>query len=174
MWSCSLNLLLLPGLWPPHPSAVCSILQYSNRTKPSADTWAIEPWVRVVPSFLCTSLFQSVCVQVGDDVFFLWQHEIYLWYLPGTAGPYSGPSPVDLACLRNHLLLACRYWYCGSHPQDTAVGRDRTHCSFWSIRAVVYGFSSNMRSKWVGLRRVILVFICIFYARLCFKVYAYE
>ena len=30
MWSCSLDLLLLPGLWPAHPSAVtCSILQYT-------------------------------------------------------------------------------------------------------------------------------------------------
>ena len=69
---------------------------------------------------------------------FLWQHEIYLWYLPGTACLYSGPSPVDLACLRNHLLHACRYWYCGCHPQDTVVERDRTHYSFSSIPAVVY------------------------------------
>ena len=76
---------------------------------------------------------------------FLWQHQIYLWYLPGTACLYSGPSPADLACLRNHVLHACRYWYCGCHPQDTALGRDRTHYSFSStgIRAVVYGFSSN-------------------------------
>ena len=76
---------------------------------------------------------------------FLWQHEISLWYLPGTACLYSGPSPIDLACLQNHLLHACRYWYCGCHPQDTvtAVGRHRTHYSFSSIRAVVYGFSSN-------------------------------
>ena len=44
----------------------CSILQYTKRTKPSADTWAIDPWVRVVPSFLCASLFQRVCVRVGD------------------------------------------------------------------------------------------------------------
>ena len=70
---------------------------------------------------------------------FLWQHEMYLWYLPGTACLYSGPSPVDLACLRNHLLHACRYRYCGCHPQDTAVGKDITHYSFLSIRAVVYG-----------------------------------
>ena len=47
----------------------CSILQYNKRTKPSADKWAIDPWVRVVPSFFCASLFQSVCVRVGDDVF---------------------------------------------------------------------------------------------------------
>ena len=84
---------------------------------------------------------------------FLWQHEIYFWYLPGTACLYSGPLPVDLACLRNHLLHACRYWYIGCHPQDTAVGGDITHYSFSSIQAVVHGFSSNMRSKSVGLRR---------------------
>ena len=97
---------------------------------------------------------------------FLWQHRIYLWYLPGTACLYSGllPSPVDQGCPRNHLLHAYRCWYYGCHPQDTAVGRDCTHYSFSSIRAVVCGFSSNMRSKLVGLRRNILVFICIFCA----------
>ena len=47
----------------------CNILQYIKRTKPSADRWAIDPWVRVVPSFLCASLFQSVCARVGNDVF---------------------------------------------------------------------------------------------------------
>ena len=46
----------------------CSILQYTKRTKPSADTWAIDPWVRVVPFCFCASLSQSVCVR-GDDVF---------------------------------------------------------------------------------------------------------
>ena len=97
-------------------------------------------------------------------MFFLWQRETYLWYLPGTPCLCGGPSPVDLACLRNHLLHARRYWYCGCHPQDTAVGRDRTHYSFSSIRAVVHGLSSNMRSKLVGLRRIVLVYICIFYA----------
>ena len=72
---------------------------------------------------------------------FLWQHEIYLWYLPGTVCLYSELSPIDLACIWNHLLHACRYCYRGCHQEDTAVGRDRTHCSFSSIRAVVYGLS---------------------------------
>ena len=68
---------------------------------------------------------------------FLWQHEIYMWYfLPGASCLCSEPSPADLACLRNHLLHACRNWYCGCHPQGTAVGRDRTHHSFSSIRVV--------------------------------------
>ena len=91
---------------------------------------------------------------------------LFVWYLPGTACLYSEPSPVDLACLRNHLLHACRcYWYRGWHQQDDAVGRDITHYSFSNIRAVVCGFSSNMRSKLVSLRRnITLVFICIFHA----------
>ena len=42
----------------------CSMLQNANRTKPSADTSAINSWVRVVTSFLCPSLFQRVCVRV--------------------------------------------------------------------------------------------------------------
>ena len=80
---------------------------------------------------------------------FLWQHEMYLWsFLPGNACLYSGPSPVDLACLRKHLLHACRYWYCGCHPQDTAVGRDRTHYFFSRIWAIVYGFSKEIITKY--------------------------
>ena len=67
---------------------------------------------------------------------FLWQHENFLWYLPGTACLYSRPSPADLACLRNYLLHACRDWYCGCHSKDTAVGRDRTRYSFSSILVV--------------------------------------
>ena len=74
------------------------------------------------------------CVSCGNMKF-------TLWFLPGTACLYSRPSPVDLACLRNHQLHACRYWYYGCHPQDTAVGRDRTQYSFSNVRAVVHGFS---------------------------------
>ena len=37
MWSCSLDLLLLPGLWPPH-SHLLSHTEYTKRAKPSADT----------------------------------------------------------------------------------------------------------------------------------------
>ena len=101
---------------------------------------------------------------------FLRQHEIYLWYLPGTACLNAGPSPVDLACLRNHLLHACRYWYGGCHPQDTAAGRDRTHYSFSSIHAVVYGYSSNIARQvgWFTTYDNILVFICILYATLVY------
>ena len=60
------------------------------------------------------------------------------------------------------MLHACRCWYCGCHPQYTTLERGRTRLSFSIIRAVVYGFSSNIRSKLVGLWRIILVFFCIF------------
>ena len=82
--------------------------------------------------------------------------------LPDTACLYSGPSPVDVACLRNHLLHACCYWYCACHQQDTAVWRNRTRYSFSNIRAVVYSFSSNMHSNLFGLRRIVLVSFAFF------------
>ena len=123
----------------------CSILQYTKSTKPSADTWAIDPsWMRVVPSFLCASLFQSLCVRVerwwrvscGNMKFVC---DIYQVRHASTRGLLLGRS----TSVRHHLLHACRHWYCGCHPQDTAaVGRDITHYSFSSIRAVVYGFST--------------------------------
>ena len=74
---------------------------------------------------------------------FLWQNEIYLWFLPGTACLSSGPSPVDLTCLPNHLPHACRSWYCVCHPQVTPVGGDIAQYSFSTRWAVVYGFSSS-------------------------------
>ena len=111
---------------------------------------AFVPLRVLVSKFIRTSRWW--CVYGGN----------FWWYLPGTACLYSVPSPVDRACLRNHRLHACRHWYCGCHPWDTAVGRDRTHHSFSSIRAVVYGLSRNIRSKSIGLRRIIVVFICIF------------
>ena len=60
----------------------CSILQYTKRTKPSADTWAIDPWVRVVPSCLCASLFQSVCVRAGANELFVatWNTFVIFFY----------------------------------------------------------------------------------------------
>ena len=59
----------------------CSILQYTKRTKPSADTWAIDPSVHVVPSFLWASMFQSVCVRVGDDVLLVATWNLFDIYL---------------------------------------------------------------------------------------------
>ena len=118
----------------------CSILQYTKRTKPSADTWAIDPWVRVVPSFLCASLFQSICLRVGDYVCLMatWNLVVKFFRVPRASTrafscrPSVSPEP---SAARMPLLIS------GCHPQDTAVGRDRNHYSFSSIRAVVYGFS---------------------------------
>ena len=93
--------------------------------------------------FSLCALVSNVCVR-GDDVCVSCGNvKFCLWCLPGTACLYSGPSPVDLACLRSHLLHACRDWYCGCHPQDTALGKDITRYSFSSVRAVVYGSSSK-------------------------------
>ena len=89
----------------------CSILQYTKRTKPSADTWAIDPWVRVVPSFLCASLFQSVCVRVGDDVFLVatWNlFVIFTRYRMPLLGAFScrpGVSPEPSAARMPLLIL---------------------------------------------------------------------
>ena len=148
----------------------CSILQYTKSTKPSADTWAIDPWVRVVPSFLCASLFQSVCVRRGDDVFLVatW-NSCVIYQVPhaSTRGLLGRPTS-----LWNHLLHACRYWYCGCHPKDTAVGRDRTHYSFSSIRAVVYGFSTL--AIWAASWLVYdVLFLCshLFFTRLVWYVH---
>ena len=149
----------------------CSTLQYTKMIKPSAGTWFMDPWVRVMPSFLCASLFQNVNVRVGDDVSLVATWNLFVIFTRYGMPLLSGSSPVDLACLRNHLLHACRYWYCGCRPQDTAVRRDRTHYSFSSIRAVVYCFSSNMRNKLVGLRRILLVCLFVFFMRLVPQVF---
>ena len=117
----------------------CSILQYTKKAMPSAGTWAIDRALFSLRVLVSKGMRTSRwwCVSCGNMKF------ICDIFLPGTACLYSGPSLVDLliACLRNHLMRACRYWHCGCHPQDTAVGRDITHYSFSSIRAVVYGFS---------------------------------
>ena len=53
----------------------CIILQYATMMKTSADTWAIDPWVRVVPSFLrvlvsnCMRTSMWWCVSCGNMKF---------------------------------------------------------------------------------------------------------
>ena len=117
----------------------CSILNYTKMTKPSADTWAIDPWVRVVPSFLCASLFQIVCVRVGDDVFLVatWNlFVIFTRYRMPLLGAFScrpSGSPEPSAARMPLMIL----WL--SPTQDTALGRDIAHYSFSTMRAVVYG-----------------------------------
>ena len=155
MWSCSLD-LLLPGLWPPHPSPV-----FVKRTKPSSDTWAIDSWVRVVPSFLCASLFQSVCVRVGDDVFLVatWNLFCDIYQVPhALLGAFSCRPSVS----PGHLLHACRYWYCGCHPQDTAVETELI------IRSRVYDQSCMVSlaicaASWLVYE---ILFLCSFYKKL--------
>ena len=147
MSSGSFNFLLLPEFWPPHPSVVvyCNTW-YNKKTKPSADTRAIDPWVRVVPSIVWTYSFQGESVRVGHDVF-VWATwnvlVIFTRYCMSLLGAFS----VDLAYLRNHLLPAFRYWYCGCYPLDTGVGRDISRYPFSSTQAGLNGFSSNLRSK---------------------------
>ena len=101
--------------------------------------------------FLCTSLFQSVCVRVGDDLFpvatwnsfviFTRHHMTLLGAF--SCRPSVSPEP---------SAARSRYWYCDCHPQDTAVGRNGTHYSFSSIRTVVYGFS--IRSSYYKIQNV--------------------
>ena len=77
--------------------------------------------------------------------------------LLGTFSCRPSVSPEPSAARMPSLI----FWL--SHPQDTAVGR---HNSIFVLEHTSsrVGFSSNMRRKLVGLRRMILVFICIFYA----------
>ena len=130
----------------------CSILQCTNRTKPSADTWAIDLWVRVVPSFLCASLLQSVCVRVGDDVFLvaIWSlFVIFTRYRMPLIGAFSrrpSVSPEPSAARMALLIL----WL---SPAGYCCGERHNSLFVLEIRAVVHGFSSNTRSQLVGLRR---------------------
>ena len=150
----------------------CNILQYTKRTKPSADTWAIDPWVRVAPIFLCASVFQSVCVRVGNDVFLVatWNSfVIFTRYRMPLLGDFScspSVSPKPSAARMPLLIL----WlsptgYCR---------RERQKNSLFVLEytsSLLYGFSSNMRSKLVGLRRILIVFICIFMGLVSYQVF---
>ena len=107
------------------------ILQYTKRSKPSADTWTIDPRVCVVPSFVCASLFQSVCVRVGDYVFLVATLN-YLWYLTRYCLPllevFSCRSIVspELAAARIPLLilLLSPTGYCCRERQNSAFVLD--------------------------------------------------
>ena len=114
---------------------------------------------------------------------FLCQQEIYLWYLPGTTFLYSGPSPVDLACLWNHLLHAYRYlrmsllilWlsptgYCCREGHSSLLVLECTSSRVWFL---------NQYSRQVGCFTtydIILVFICISYTTRAryFQSYSYD
>ena len=160
MWSCSLD-LLLPGLWPPHPSPV-----FVKRTKPSSDTWVKDTWAHVVPFFLSASLFQRVCVRVcGVFLVATWRLFVILpRYCMPLLGAFSWTcTPISSASLEPSAvrMLLLILWLL---PTGCCCRERLTSFFFSIIRAVVHGFSSNTRSKLVGLRRIILVFFCLFYA----------
>ena len=128
----------------------CSIFHYTKRTKPSADKCATDPWVRVVPSFPCKSLFHCVCVRAGDDVFLVETWNLLEIFLTRYRMPLLGAfccrctrsvSPEPSAARMPFMIFSC-------HPQDIAVGRDITHYSFSSIRTVVHGFSKALIIKY--------------------------
>ena len=119
----------------------CSILQYTKRAKPSTDTWAIAPWVRVVPSLLCASLFQSVCVRVGDDVFLVttWNLLVIVFtrYRMPLLGPFScrpSVSPKPSAARMPLLIL----WlsptgYCYRERQNSLFVLEYTSSRVWFL-----------------------------------------
>ena len=64
------------------PSAVsyCKTLKGPSQA-PTREPY-VDPWVRKMPSFLCASLFQSVCVRVGDDVLLVatWNRNLFVMF----------------------------------------------------------------------------------------------
>ena len=108
----------------------CSILQYTKRTNPSADTWAIDLWERVVPSFLCTSFFWSECVRVGDDVFLVatWSINVifftrYRMPLLGafSCRPCASPEPSAARMLLLVLWLSPTRYCCRERQKSLLV-----------------------------------------------------
>ena len=87
----------------------CSILQYITRTKPSADKWAIHPWVRVVPSLCvlvskCMRMSRWWCVSCGNTKFIC----IFLRYRMPLLGAFScrpSVSPEQSAARMPLLIL---------------------------------------------------------------------
>ena len=123
----------------------CSTLKYTKRTKPSADTWA-DSWVHVVPSFLCASLFQSVCLRVGDDVFLVATWNICLTLFTRYHTPLFGSfscrpsvSPEPPAARMPLILWLSPTRYCCRERENSLFVLKYT--------AVVYGFSIAVITK---------------------------
>ena len=119
----------------------CSILQYTKRTKPSADTWAIDPWVRVVPSFLCASLFQSVCVRVGDDVFLVATWKLLVIFFTRYRMPLLGAFSCRRSTSLEPSAALVPSFILWMSPKGYCCGERQLIYSFSCMRAVVYGFS---------------------------------
>ena len=118
----------------------CNILQYTKRTKTSADKCAIDPWVRVVPSFLCASLFQSVCVRVGDKVFLVATWNLFVMFtryrmpLLGTFScrPSVSPEP-SAACMPLLMLWLSSTGYCCREWHNSLFVLDYTSSRVWFL-----------------------------------------
>ena len=141
----------------------CSILQYTERTKPSADTWALDPWVRVVPSFLWASLFQSVSVRVGDDVFLVATWNLFVIFftryrmlLLGAFSCRPSVSPEPYAARMPLLIL----WlsptgYCCRERQNSLFDLEYTSSRVWFLWQY---------AQQVGWFTTYYSFVCIFCA----------
>ena len=123
----------------------CGLLQYNKSTKPSADTGAIDPWVRVVPCFLCASLFQSVCVRVGDDVFLVatWNlFVIFTRYRMPLLGAFScrpSVSPEPSAARMPLLILWLSLTgYCCRERQNSLFVLEYTSSRVWFLYSNYY------------------------------------
>ena len=138
----------------------CSILQYTQRTKPSADAWAIDPWVCVVPSFLCASLFQILCVRVGDDVLLAATWNIlviftkYRMPLLGSCScsPSMPPEPSD-ARMPSLILWLSPTGYCSRDRQKSLFVLEYTSsqsCIVFPAIIIDRGFhrNSSLRAAW--------------------------
>ena len=170
MWSCSLDLLLLPGLWPPHPSAVCGILQIPSRDESKrrhvnhrsmGACGAFYSLFVLVSKCMRTSRWW--CVSCGNMQFYL------RYVLPRTACLYSGLSPVHVACLRDHLLHACRYWCGGCNPQDTAVERqnslfvlDYTSSRIWFLYSTYYKMKTSAGRSKISSKLIFAIYVRYF------------
>ena len=154
MWSCSLD-RLLPGLWPPHPSAV-ACWNTQKRTKPSADAWAIDPRVRVVPSFLRASLFQSVCVKrrwwcvsCGSMNFFF---EFFTSCRMPLLGAFSCrpivSTEASAARMPSLILWMSPTGYCCREKQNSLVVLEYTSSRVWFLYGNYYKMEITSAVSW--------------------------
>ena len=132
----------------------CSIMPYTKMTKPSADTWAIDPWVRVVPSFICAYLFQSVYVRVGDDVFLVATWNIFVIFarysmpLLGAVSCRPSVSPEPSAAGMPLLIL----WlsptrYCCRERHNSLFALEFTSSRMVSLAIIIKYKTSAVKSR---------------------------
>ena len=110
----------------------CIILQYATMMKTSADTWAIDPWVRVVPSFLrvlvsnCMRTSRWWCVSCGNmkficDIYHVphaYTRGLVLWTYRVSPEPSAARmqlltlwlSPTGYCCKERQLIIRSRVY----------------------------------------------------------------